>query len=227
MVPARGLHTTAPDLARLAVALLNDGVVGGERRLPAGAVSSLWQVRAAVPASTAQSATGVRIGSWRERASVSVAGGGGGHAALMQLLPDERLGVIVLSNNESAVLTGVADFVLRQHLSIPDAPPQPQRRTVAADEPDLSILAELAAHAGSYENGSELLEIVVQDGRPVLKSDNLTLELQPLASGAAGAVLHGRPTDITIRLVRDAPGRSYLWLGDRALSPDAVRRPGS
>jgi CubicO group peptidase (beta-lactamase class C family) len=224
MMPVRGLYTTAADLARLAVALLNDGVVDGERRLPAGAVSALWQVRAPITASTTQAATGVRIGSWREHTSVTLQGSAGGHAALMQLLPDEGLAVIVLANNEGIGLAGVADMLLRQRLGIPDAPPQATQRTAAA-EPDRSILAELAANAGEYENGSELLEIVVQNGRPLLRSDDLTLELRPLASGAANALLHGRQTDFTIRLIRDDRGRSYLWLGDRALASEAVRKP--
>jgi CubicO group peptidase (beta-lactamase class C family) len=220
-VPMRGLSSTAADLARLVAALLNDGVVKGERLLPEGAAARAWHVHGVVPASTAQAALGMRIGTWRERPSVVVAGARHGHSVLVRMLPAEQLGVVVLTNNESALMGGVSSFVLQSLLGLPD--PQ-QQRSEAAPVDTVAALNTLLAHAGPYENGSELLEIIVVDGRPMLKSDDLVLDVRPLANEAYGALL-GHRVGLVFRLVHDAQGRTYLWLGDRALSPVHVREP--
>src|SRR5690606_27855590 len=60
-VPLRGFHTTATDAARLAAALMNDGVIDGERVLPEGVAASLLEARADVPFSTTRVGYGVRI----------------------------------------------------------------------------------------------------------------------------------------------------------------------
>lgn len=221
-VPVRGLSSTAGDLARLVAALLNDGVVRGERVLPEGAATRVWHVHATLPASRTQAAKGMRIGTWRERPSVLIAGASGGHSVLVQMLPAERLGVIVLTNNQSAWMGDVSTFLLQSLLRLPD--PEPPQRAAAA-EPDVAAeLAALLAHAGPYENGSELLEILAVDGRPMLKSDDLVLEVRPLGERVYGALLDGR-VGLRFRLIEDERGRTYLWLGDRALSPEQVRRP--
>ncbi|MEX1182816.1 MAG: serine hydrolase domain-containing protein [Gemmatimonadota bacterium] len=212
-LPVRGLHTTASDLARLGAALLSGGAVGGHRVLPPGAVRDLLRLRSTVPGSGAGAAAGVRIGTWAERPSILVQGGHAGHSVLLHLLPNDGLGVIILANNESAGLGGVADFVFARLLGLPDA----RSRRVQPPAPDPAVTARLLEAAGRYENGSEVLEIVNVEGRPMLKSGDLQLELEPAPAGAAAALMDGRVA-LMIRLIDDASGGTYLWVGDRALA---------
>jgi CubicO group peptidase (beta-lactamase class C family) len=229
-VPVRGLYSTAADLARLAAAVLNDGIVAGERVLPEGAAAAVWHVRGNVPAvpaqgvqaRDAQAATGVRIGTWEERPSVRIAGGETGYSVLLQLLQQERVGVVVLTNNESAATAGIADFALRQLLELPVR--EPARRAPPQDVDTAAATARLLAHAGPYENGSELLEIVNEAGAPMLRSDELLLPVRPLGADTYGVFLDETRVGLVFRLIEDERGRTYLWLGDRALSPDEVRR---
>jgi CubicO group peptidase (beta-lactamase class C family) len=223
-VPVRGLFTTAPDLARLAAALMNDGVVAGQRLLPPGVTAEVLRPRANIPATSVRVATGLRLGHWMDRPSVSITGAFGGHAVLMHLLLEERIGVVVLSNTSSIYLQGISDNVFRELLGVPA--PQPTIRT--ATEPDGAILAELLVHAGVYRNGGETIEIMVVNGRPMMKSGDMVLELRALDGGAAGAVLRGQ-VGMTFRLVSDNQGRRYLWVGSRALArvPSSERGPPS
>ena len=139
-VPLRGFHTTAADAARLAAALMNDGVIDGERVLPEGVAASLLEARADVPFSTTRVGYGVRITRASGRRAISVSGGGRGHGVSMQLLPAERLAVIVLTNKTGVGLGGVADFVFARLLGDPPGPPRAER-----PPPDPASLQRLAA----------------------------------------------------------------------------------
>lgn len=223
MVPVSGLVTTAPDLARLVTALLNDGRVDGEQRIPAGVVASLFRARAAVPGGTSTAAPGMRIGRWNGHNTVTVAGGGGGHGVIVHMLPAARLGVVVLSNMSGAAMGEVASWIMER--AVPAADAAPQQQPAPADP---AILGEMAAAAGRYLNGSELLEIVVKDGSPVLRSDQLELDLTPLPGGIVAASLGTREM-LRLRFLYDADGNPYLWIGQRALTratpPASRRRP--
>jgi hypothetical protein len=109
-------------------------------------------------------------------------------------------------------LSGVADFVFRRLLGDMPAPERAERAP-----PDSASLDRLAAVTGRYLNGAELIEIVAQDGRPVMKSGDLMLPIRPLEDGAFGALIQGRLA-LVFRLIEDDDGRPYLWLGNRALA---------
>lgn len=216
-VPLRGFHTTATDAARLAAALLSDGVVGGERVLPAGVAASLLEARADVPFSNVRSGRGVRISQWNGRRTVVVSGAGMGHGVSMQLLPAERLAVVVLTNKSGVGLGDVADFVFRRLLGNVQEPAAQPRAT-----PDSASLQQLAAVAGRYLNGAELIEMIERDGRPMLKSGELVLPIRPLEDGAFGALIDGRVA-LRFRMSTDSHGRPFLWLGNRALGREETR----
>ena len=216
-VPVHGFHTTAADAARLVIALLNDGVVDGERVLPEGVAAALLDARADVPFSTSLAGRGLRLSRWNGRRAVSVAGGRTGHSVSLDLLPAERLGVVVLTNRSGRGLRGVADFVFRRLLGDAGTPPA---------EPDASAdaasLDQLASHTGRYLNGAELIEIVARDGSPLLKSDDLVLPIRVLDDGAFGALIDNRVA-LVFRMFIDDGGRPWLWVNDRALGREVLR----
>ncbi|HEX6133436.1 MAG TPA: serine hydrolase domain-containing protein [Longimicrobiales bacterium] len=210
-VPLRGFITTARDAARLAAALLADGIVEGERVLPAGVAASLLEPRADVPFSRTRAGLGVRIGERAGSPLVDVSGGGLGHSVIMRLLPREGVGVVVLANSSVIGLDGVASFVLDRlagEAAESVAPPAP------ADSASLRLLA---AQAGRYLNGAELIEVEEQDGLPLLRSGDLLLPIRPLDDGAFAAIIDNRVA-LRFHLLTDDAGQVYLWLGDRALA---------
>ncbi|HEX6309800.1 MAG TPA: serine hydrolase domain-containing protein [Longimicrobiales bacterium] len=217
-VPLRGFITTARDVARLAAALLTDGIVEGERVLPEGVAAAALEPRADVPFSRTRAALGVRMSERGTSPLVNVSGGGLGHSVMMQLLPRERVGVVVLTNSSVTGLGGVPAFVFDRLLG--EAPATAAPPTQPADSSSLRLLA---AQAGRYLNGAELIEIEEQNGLPVLRSGDLLLPIRPLEDGAFAALIDNRVA-LRFHLLIDDTGQVYLWLGDRAL---ARRVPGA
>ncbi|MGH7445157.1 MAG: serine hydrolase domain-containing protein, partial [Longimicrobiales bacterium] len=91
LVPVHGLFSTVRDLARLAAALMNDGVADGVRVLAPGVAAAVLHERAEIPGSDDHAGLGVRTSRWMDRPFVRVAGGRGGHAVLLSALPEEDI----------------------------------------------------------------------------------------------------------------------------------------
>lgn len=218
-VPVHGFHTTAADAARLVIALLNDGVVDDERVLPEGVAASLLGPRADIPFSSSRAGRGLRLSGWRGHNAVHIVGGSTGHSVSLDLLPAQRLGVIVLTNRSGVGLRGVADFVFRRLLGDVAAPAAPAAPAARADTASLEQLAE---HTGRYLNGAELIEIVARDGMPVMKSGDLMLPIRMLDDGAFGALIDNRVA-LVFRMFIDDGGRPWLWVNNRALGRELPR----
>jgi CubicO group peptidase (beta-lactamase class C family) len=118
-VPAYGLHTTATDMARFAHAFLAGGRLDDRQVLPAGLPARML---AAQPAELAMD-TGLEVGlGWYlEQGTIPGAGRVARHggttllyAAELVLLPDQGLGVAVLSNTADSrdVVARIAEAVL-------------------------------------------------------------------------------------------------------------------
>jgi hypothetical protein len=134
----------------------------------------------------------------------------------LDLLPAQRLGVIVLTNRSGRGLHGVADFVFRRLLGDVAAPAGPDASA------DTASLEQLASHTGRYLNGAELIEIVARDGIPLLKSGDLMLPIRVLDDGAFGALIDNRVA-LIFRMFIDDGGRPWLWINDRALGREVPR----
>ena len=101
-----GVIGPAGDVARFAMAFLNDGEVDGARILSPESVAMMTREENIVEVKGGMTAVykGVRhgLGWWTwpdgERTRLMHTGGGPGFAAIMQLYPEERLGIVVLGN---------------------------------------------------------------------------------------------------------------------------------
>jgi hypothetical protein len=137
----------------------------------------------------------------------------------LDLLPAQRLGVIVLTNRSGRGLRGVADFVFRRLLGDVAAQAAPAPVDASADT---ASLVQLASHTGRYLNGAELIEIVARDGIPLLTSGDLVLPIRVLHDGAFGALIDNRVA-LIFRMFIDDGGRPWLWINDRALGREVPR----
>ena len=97
--PAGTLYSSANEMARFAMALLNDGVVDGKPALPPGVVAKMRAAAAAIPT------TGQRYGQGLFLTGDPAYGHGGtmtGYVASVTILPEAKLGIVVLTNGDNA-----------------------------------------------------------------------------------------------------------------------------
>ncbi len=173
------------------------------------------------------------FGPWREARAV---GGGAGYSVAIRVVPELRLGVIVLTNGggthmmaaSSHVLEKLAGELAGETADFPDAPAHPEAPAeppaeardlvpvpvVPSPEP---VLTPGPEHAGRYRNGSEVLVLVEADG--ALAADMNTpepLEIRVHDHGVlTGHIADGRE-GLRVRMVRDREGRVYLLLREKA-----------
>ena len=106
--PAGTVYSSAQEMARLVVALLNDGRVEGKQALPAGLVAMLRTPVAAIPT------TGERYGLGQFLTERTFGHGGTmtGYTAQVTIDHTAGVGVVVLGNGDNASLTPIVQTLL-------------------------------------------------------------------------------------------------------------------
>ncbi|HJR53099.1 MAG TPA: serine hydrolase domain-containing protein [Gemmatimonadota bacterium] len=175
LLPRAGLYSTAPDMARFASALMNATTPTATHSLSRAAIARTMEVHASAPADPPggvpeqQYGLGMRITQYRGHREVGHLGGGVGYGAVVRLLPDQRKGVVVLANLDSALLNRTADAVLDALLSDDVSPAM---TTAAIDAPVPLSDAEARALVGRYRNAAdETLIFSMQSGELVLEDE--------------------------------------------------------
>jgi CubicO group peptidase (beta-lactamase class C family) len=122
------------------------------------------------PTSLADGATrpygyGWQLGELAGHRTIRHGGGINGFSTMIARYPDDRLGVIVLSNTASANTPAVADRIAKVMLGIEDKPPadKPAEGKPIIDEPIDAALVELLS--GKYALGHAEVEVSATDGQ--------------------------------------------------------------
>lgn len=219
-VPAGNLYTTCEDLARLVSCLFAKGKTGGRQLLRPETLDEMFTVQ--LTGATNGFGLGFAIGDHRGRKTVSHSGAVYGFTSSLVALPAEKLGVIVLCNDD--VATGPArrlsnaalDVLLREKLG--EAPPKPARPVTLKTD-------ELRQMAGEYESESCWATIELTKTGLLANVSGQRMELTAtggLRFEAEGRVAHRSP----FVFVRDQEGaiRSFTALGQtfRRLDPEGV-----
>jgi D-alanyl-D-alanine carboxypeptidase len=112
-LPPSGLIGSAPDVARLMLAYLNNGELDGKRILSVQSVQALTQ-SSHMPLKTAQNTFAASQGlGWLvinegEQLRLQHDGGGPGFATTMRLYPDQDLGIVILANGTDLDRDGIS-----------------------------------------------------------------------------------------------------------------------
>lgn len=145
--PAGSIYSNVMDLSRWMIAFVNDGLVGGEQRLPASMFRTLSTPYAAIPGTSAKYGYGVRTDTWRGLDVVEHTGSRAGYGSNMRLVPSRKVGVVVLANRTGVTMPRTLEAAMAAALRLEAAPPAAARTTVAM------ATAERARYVGTYAQG--------------------------------------------------------------------------
>jgi len=193
-IPAGNLFSTAEDLARFASALL----AGGGGLLKPESLAEMWR-----PQLTAESTgfgLGFMVGKFREHRLISHSGAVYGHSTSFGILPDAKLGVIVLGNEDVANgrIRRIANTALSLLLEakLGEKPPA---------SPAVSSAPDLSGLAGDYESQSYWAWLEARAGRLVGDLSGQPTRFTP--TGELSFTADSRIEDATpVTFARDAAG---------------------
>ncbi len=195
VAPAAALNSNVLDMAQWMRANLNGGIVGDTRILPAAAIRAMQTIRYPLPVSPWDEANlgqrftgyglGWFIGEYRGRKVVSHSGGLTGMISLQTLLPEEGIGVVVLTNYAPSAPTQAITYTILDAL-LGETPrdwnavyrgfvEQGEERSARAEEelqakrvPGTSPSLSLEDYAGEYANElSGTARVRLEDGHLV------------------------------------------------------------
>lgn len=208
--PAGTCYVSANEMARFAVAFLNEGRLAGKQMLSAETIRKMATPVVDIPSLPDATRYGYGLMQMTRRGLQELGHEGGmtGYTAIWRAYPQERLAVIVLSNKDSQQLTSYVDKVL--DLMTPAAlasqdKPQP---ALPMDE------VEMKKYVGVYRAPNRFTaEVILKDGQLRLKQFNQEAALTKIGLGRF-AVATPAPREIAFRL--DAKGaplfmQQFYW----------------
>ena len=214
MQPRGGLVSTAPDMARLLIALMDGGRIDGRAALDARAVATMLTSRATMPDDTANHyGLGVRLVRNRGRREVGHYGGGFGYRAVVRGLAEARVGVVILVNQDNVLLDATADSALAL-LAPPTFPaPVPSRDVATAVRG-----ADARRLAGRYRNGGgdQVFRLVVDGDNLALDDDGDRFPVVRVGTRTLRALAPDGSVAITWTVVPSLAAPRFLYAFGRA-----------
>jgi CubicO group peptidase (beta-lactamase class C family) len=162
--PAGTLYSSANEMARLLVALVNDGRVDGRQALPAGLVANLTRAAVDIPTTAQQYGQGLFL----DRQS----GHGGtmtGYVAQLgfTVTAADRTAVVVLTNGDNAVPTAMAEAARTLGLAVQNAVESPHTDATKGGAA-ATTSGEVAPYVGTYRNPRRFTVEVVRQGESLV-----------------------------------------------------------
>jgi CubicO group peptidase (beta-lactamase class C family) len=212
------LFSSAPELARFTVMLMNDGTLDGKPVLPAAAVRRMTTGYVAHPGGSGLDSAMYGYGLVVGRSSMlgkaervwSHGGAINGYNADVYMLPDRRTAVIVLVNGPGSGIPGIRLKALELALGT-----TPQGRPPAATR-ELTA-AERAQLVGRYAMGRVVVELKETDGKLLLIQNGVSI---PVMRSGEHEIVGTAPNQGAVRMItRVENGKgAYLYTGSRALA---------
>jgi CubicO group peptidase (beta-lactamase class C family) len=166
MWPGGSIYSNVGELARFVIAMLDGGRLDGKQVLSPLVVEKLPAPHVALPGAP-DVHYGYGLISYRARGVRVVTHGGAstGYGSTIQLVPEHRFAVIVLTNRSGETLPQTRDKALELVLSRRAAEPE------AAPEPRPLSEAELRGYTGIYSHAPRTWEVFMKEGKLYLRHE--------------------------------------------------------
>ena len=219
-IPAGNLYTTAQDLGRFISFLLAEGRVGERRLISSRTLAEMFKPQL-IDGDTGFG-LGFHVGKFRSHRKISHTGAVYGFTSSLALLPEQKIGVIVLANEDIATgpvqrLSDAAlDLMLEARIGeMPPSDPAPWTVTPS----------ELQAFLGDFESQSYWARIEVVDGRlnANISGQPMTLTaVKPMEFVADGRYVHRAPITFTNGSLGRAIAFAALGQNFERVDPQAI-----
>ncbi|MFY7950607.1 MAG: serine hydrolase domain-containing protein [Gemmatimonas sp.] len=210
------LFSSAPELARFTMALMNDGELDGARVFPQGVIRRLTTGYVPHPGGSgldsAMYAYGLVVGRtalfgrservWTHGGSIN------GYNADVYMLPERQTAVVTLVNGPGSGIAGIRLKALELALAT-----TPQGRPATATR-ELTA-AERAQLVGRYAMGRRVVEVREAEGGLVLVQDGMSV---PLLRGGDNEIVGRAPATVRMHTRVENGKVAYLYSGSRALA---------
>jgi CubicO group peptidase (beta-lactamase class C family) len=156
IAPAGAINSNLPDMVRWIRLMLGNGVFESRRLVSEKGFGELVRMQISMGGKNGYG-LGWALGDWCGQRILTHGGGIDGFNALVALVPDRRLGLVVLTNVTASALPGrILDAVLRTFVgnpsATPDGTPPPPSASSSVDIGADALMAKVIAAAGGETN---------------------------------------------------------------------------
>jgi CubicO group peptidase (beta-lactamase class C family) len=208
--PAGSIFSSAQDLARFAIAFMNDGKLDGKPVLSPKVIALMSTPHARVPGSEQSYGYGLSLSTDRGVKWVQHGGSRAGYGSLIRMAPAQRFAVIIVANRTGASLPKLAKAISEAMLPLqPEQPALPATHSISAEE--------LRRYAGVYANGNSLFVLRESNGALTGGSGEAKLRFTRSGDGFLMEESVGARTPQRLDLVSGTNGRiEFVFAGGRA-----------
>ena len=211
--PSGALFSSVSELARFAIALMNDGRIDGEQVIPRNTVVAMSTVQAPTPGDEAGCgySYGLAVCTRDGVRTLSHYGFRVGSGAVMTMAPDQRFAVIILANRNGGIFGRTERRAMELMLPLLPAPRDVPAVAAASSDPDARRRV-----VGTYVNGADTLRLV-ERGDSLFYRYRTAEQRTRLGAREEILVLDGtgRPVQ-RFMIVRGRSGGVYLHDGSNA-----------
>jgi CubicO group peptidase (beta-lactamase class C family) len=210
------MFSSVNDLARFTIAFMNSGRIDGKQVLSAAAVAKLSTPYADLHSrfrfANGKYGYGLFVHDYRGAYVVWHAGLMPGFGALLQMVPAHDFAVIVLANRSEALLNATAEKAMELMLPLGPKAEAKSEQALAVSE------AEIREYVGTYTNKPENAELLLKQGRLVLKRGDGEFPITKIGDHRFSIVKPSESEAEEFVLVRGGDGKAeYLHIGRHAL----------
>jgi CubicO group peptidase (beta-lactamase class C family) len=170
--PGGSMFSSANELARWVIAMLNGGKIDGKQAIPLAVVEQLQKPQFYLPGEE-KAFYGYGLLGYEDRGVKTVSHGGAsrGYGSMITFAPEQKIALLVLANTSGQTLPKTRRKAMELLLPLkPQTSEQPKTLAINADK--------MRRYVGKYSHAPQTWEVFAKDGKLFFKEDGKDFELK-------------------------------------------------